>query len=210
MFASKIEDKGSISFPEFTGLRIMMMPFRLEDADTIPDFMPQWRSAVGDLIALSNVKNGTAYLTIDEAHVVAGETHRRPGMHVDGLGAWGGGGGKGSWAANGMLIASNRIGCRGWHQTFAGEPGPNGECEHLAEQCGPEILMQPGRVYWCSPLAVHESIPQRETGARAFVRLSMPSDAPWFDGYTRNPTGVQPTGPVLPARTEFMAYRAVV
>jgi hypothetical protein len=206
MFSSKIEDKGSLHFPEFTGLRIMMMPLRLEDEATIPEFMAQWRPAVRELIGISTVKHGTAYLTVDEAVVRAGETHRRPGMHVDGVGAWGGGGG--GWARNGMLVASSRLGCRGWHQDFSGAPGDNGDCSHLADQCAAETLFQPGRVYWCSPLAVHESLPQQENGPRTLVRLSMPNDCPWFDGYTQNPTGILPTGPVLPARTEFMGYRS--
>lgn len=204
-FESKIEDKGLLIFPQFSGLRIMMMPFHLEDVTSIPESMSLWRAAVNTLVGLSTVKTGTAYLTVDEAVVQAGQTHRRPGMHVDGLGGWGGGGG--GWARNGMLFASNRIGCRGWAQVFDGEPDLNGGCEHLAEQCGEPVVMQPGRVYWCSPLAVHESIEQAETGQRQFVRLSMPNDCAWYDGYTRNPLGIEPAGPILPARTKFMQFR---
>jgi hypothetical protein len=51
------------------------------------------------------------------------------------------------------------------------------------------------------------AIPMRHDRKRSLVRLSMPSDCPWYEGYTRNPLGVEPTGPVHPARTEFMAYR---
>lgn len=205
MFESKIEDKGTLAFPAFTGLRVMMLPFRLEDPATIPEHMSQWRDAVASLVDISTVKSGTAYMTIDEAHVGAGETHRRPGMHVDGLGGWGGGGG--GWARNGMLVAADRIGCRGWPQTFEGAPAAHGSCEHLREQCREALVMQPGRVYWCSPLSVHESLQQAESGRRTFVRMSMPSNAPWYDGYTRNPM-VPPTGPILPARTEFMGFRS--
>jgi hypothetical protein len=195
-FASQIEFKGHLTFPEFTGLRIMMMPFRP---------MAQWRPTVRELVGISTVKHGTAYLTIAEAIVKAGEPHRRPGMHVDGCGVWGGGG---VWSKRGMLVASSRVGCRGWHQEFDGAPGKNGDCSHLAEQCSVETVMQAGRVYWCSPLVVHESMPMAETGPRTFVRLSMPNDCPWFDGYTVNPTGVKPTGEVLAARVEFMGYRS--
>ncbi len=58
-------------------------------------------------------------------------------------------------------------------------------------------------VYWMHGLCVHESVPQYKTVPRQFVRLSLPSRAPWFEGYTENPYGVMPTGPILPRR-EFM------
>lgn len=201
-WTSKIEEKGLILFPEFSGARVMMLPFRLDDLDTLP--VAHYRPAVRQLLNVCTVKTGVAYLTIDEAFVRAGETHRRPGMHVDGLGGWGGGGG--GWARNGMLLASSIFGCRGWAQAFEGEIGPNGECEHLAGQCGPETKMLPNRVYWCNDLAVHESVPQSFDAPRQFIRLSMPSNAPWYEGYTRNPA-VAPTGPILPARTQFMSWR---
>jgi hypothetical protein len=66
--------------------------------------------------------------------------------------------------------------------------------------------MAANEVYWCNPTAVHESIPMVADVARQFVRLSMPSMAPWHEGYTRNPLGVEPTGPIHPWRAEFMAY----
>jgi hypothetical protein len=210
---SKIERFGSVNFPTFSGVRIMMMPFRMEDLGTSPPMLGSWIWAIATLCQMSAVKKGVAYLTIDEAHVEVGRTHRRPGLHVDGIGedgscgAWGGGGG--SWGANGMLVAASHVGCRAWAQEFAGNAGPNGDCEHLRVELDStsEVTMLPGEVYWCNPTAVHESLPMVESVGRQFVRLSMPSMAPWHEGYTRNPLGVEPTGPIHPARAEFMAYR---
>lgn len=209
---SEIRHVGSLRFPSFSGIRVMMMPFRLDDLDSIPSMLDSWIWTIAKLCRLSPAKSGVAYLTIDERIVPAGRTHRRPGLHVDGIGpdgkraAYGGGGG--FWGKHGMLVAASRVGCRGWTHEFIGEPGPNGDCEHLRGELNSahEIVMQAGEVYWCGPTAVHESIPMAKDACRQFVRLSMPSDAPWYEGYTRNPTGVEPTGPIHPVRAEFMAY----
>lgn len=196
-----------MDFPIFSGIRVMMLPFLLDDLDSIPDEIEHWRFAIDQMISASAVNSGVAYLTIDEANVKAGETHRRPGMHVDGCGAWGGGG---SWARNGMLVAASREGCRGWAQTFEGHPGSHGSCEHMRVQCGSATRMRANRIYWCSPFAVHEAVPMSENTQRQFVRLSMPNNSPWFEGYTENPKGIRPTGPILPPRDEFMSFRTSV
>lgn len=212
MFTSTLEDLGPVALPAYTGVRVMMQPFRLEDVrGTLPN-LPQWHAAVESLVARSTVKAGVGYLTVDEAHVRAGETHRRPGAHVDGVGpdglpgGWGGGG---PWGGCGMVVAASVEGCRAWAQDFDGEPGEDGDCAHLLSQARPEacVTMRAGRAYWCGPLTVHEGLLMREDVCRQFVRVSMPSTAPWFEGYTPSPVGVRPTGPVLPRR-RGMDYRA--
>ena len=208
---------GEITFPAFTGLRIMMLPIIIGDPSSLPLAYQDWTSAFRRLSSFATRYIGqVGYLTIDEAHVTAGATHRRPGLHVDGwyrgeAGGWGGGGG--GWAGGdsvgggtGMIVACSRDGARLWSGTFEGQPEPSGECERLRSQLGPEWEMPPGVAYWCSPLCVHEAVPARESGPRVFVRLSLPSKAPWFHGYTKNPQ-VKPTGPLLPSRAE-MEYRA--
>lgn len=209
-FKSEIRVAGQLRFPAFTGLRIMMMPVRVEDPETVP--MVEWRGPFADLVSMAPCKKGTAYLTIDQALVREGETHRRPGLHVDGIGpdgreaAWGGGG---KYASNGMIVAADVVGCIGWNKDFDGYPGPNGDCAHLTDQCEPRsaVVFAEGYVFWCGPLAVHKSMRMRRDQARTFVRLSMPGDCPWYEGYTVNPLGVPPTGQILPARTKFMNYR---
>ncbi len=68
--------------------------------------------------------------------------------------------------------------------------------------------MLPNRVYHCGPLTVHESLPVWQTVPRQFIRISMPSDAPWYEGYTENPLGIKPTGPIHPRREKQMGYRS--
>jgi hypothetical protein len=106
-----------------------------------------------------------------------------------------------------MLVAASVEGCRGFAQSFDGQPGANGDCSHLADQCLAPMSMLPNRVYWCSPLAVHESTAMDRHTRRQFVRLSMPSNAPWHEGYTPSQYGVLPTGPIHGVR-QGMSFRA--
>src|ERR1700722_5585694 len=110
MFDSNIELVGRVHFPKFNGIRVMMLPFKMEDIRSLPDYLSHYRTIVAEIINHSPIRQGVAYLTIDEALVKIGETHRRPGLHVDGIGpdgkiaGWGGGGG---WGSAGMFLASN-------------------------------------------------------------------------------------------------------
>ncbi|CAG4900458.1 hypothetical protein [Paraburkholderia saeva] len=186
----------------------MMMPLIIGDLDSVPDRLEHWNAALHSLFDISTHHGQVGYLTIDEKHVLPKSTHRRAGLHVDGVfqgqsGGWGGGG----WGSvgNGMLTVSSHVGCRAWNQSFDGLPGNDGECDHLAAQCSPdtETLFKANTVYWVDGLCVHESIPMHSPTKRQFVRLSMPSNAPWFDGYTVNEKGIAPTGRILPRR-QFM------
>lgn len=215
MFESKIEKKGAVQFPEFTGTRIMMMPFHLHDPEvSLPDSLSWWRKSLTEILSLHSTGEGIGYLTLDEAEVPAGETHRRPGLHVDGIGPHGtrGAWSPAKWASKngGMLVAASHVGCRGWDQHFEGHAGSNGDCAHLTSLCRKEaeIIMEAGSVYWCNSLAVHEALPMPQITRRQFIRISMPSDAPWYEGYTENPLGIKPEGATHPARKTFMAYRA--
>ena len=216
-FKSEFEKMGVVTFPDFTGVRVMMLPIVLGNMGTVPDYLENWRPALAALCAMMPDSIGeVGYVTIDEAELKRGEVQRRPGLHVDGVYH----GGPGGWAVpapwappdgrhrGGMLIASTHRSVRVWSQEFEGEPGSEGECEHLLPQCqeDSETWIEPDQVLWCGGLCVHEAMPMPDDAKRQFVRLSMPSTAPWFEGYTINPK-VKPTGPILPRRA-FMDYRA--
>lgn len=212
-FTSEYKRIGWARLPEYSGTRVMMLPVVIGDIDSLPSFVAQYRGAFACLSFSSpeNHEGKVGYLTIDEKGVLPGATHRRAGLHVDGIyrgeprGGWSGGGG---WAggksgsnATGMLTVSSHAGCRIWAQEFEGWPGDEGGCEHLRGELKSEgTVIGPGEVYWMGGLCVHESIPQPEAVKRQFVRLSLPSDCPWFEGYTENPLGVKPTGEILPRR----------
>ncbi len=211
-FKSHLKKVGQVKLPQPTGIRVMMMPFHLHDPDgSLPDYIRPWSDVLNVMCAGDE---GIGYLTIDEAIIPDGETHRRPGMHVDGVGpkgdlsgGWGGGGGYAG--TYGMKMVSSHVGCRAWEQTFLGMPGPDGDCSHLASQIDPrtEVIMGPGEVWHCAALCVHEALPMDGMTYRQFCRISMPSGSPWYEGYSANPLGIQPTGPIHTARMKQMSYR---
>ena len=191
-----------VKFPTFSSTRIMMMPVRIGDWAGVPEL---YRSVYGTLCdaADGGHRGHVGYLTIDEQELAPGETLRRPGLHVDGYlngrsGSWGGGGGGWGSVGNGMLTVSNTAHCRAYAGVFEEEPGPDGECDHVAVGHGHRF--EPRQVYWVDGACVHESLPVSVTTRRQFVRLSLPSLAPWFEGYTENLCGVQPSGETWPRR----------
>lgn len=216
-FYSDVRARGEVTFPEFTGARVMMMPVIMGERKSLPEELAQYRPLFAKLskawgLRRRSMIGAVGYLTIDEQIVPEGRTHRRPGIHVDGigpdrkLGGWGGGGGYAS-SEFGMVLASTHVGCRAWKQWFAGYPDANGDCAILKRQCDPsrEVLMQANVAYWCGPLTVHEPLVMPQETKRQFIRLSGPSTAPWYDGYTVNPLGFQPTGPIhAPRPAAFM------
>lgn len=207
-FTSEYREIGPVTLPDFSGLRVMMMPLILGDLNSIPPMLANWKATLASLFEMGGHHGKVGYITIDEKTVTPGATHRRAGKHVDGVfqgraGGWGGGGGSWGAAGTGMLTVSSPAGCRCFRGTFVGWPGNEGECDHLADQCKDGELLKERTVYWVDGMCVHESVPMVDPVNRQFVRLSLPSDGPWFEGYTENPLGVKPSGEILPRR-EFM------
>lgn len=224
-----------LDFPAFTGRRIMMMPFRLNDVRlTVPlELQPIVFQMISDGMRGGRCpEEGVAYLTYDEKTFYERCTHRRSGLHVDGVyrskssvlsgddeplrysgGSWGGGGGgwggAGVGAANGFLLASDVVGCRVYGIAEPHEVDDEGEfipplsanpmSERMMRFPSPRILPANTAV-WLDPMMVHESMIQAPGTKRALIRISLPSNCPWFEGYTESPFGVKPTGPILPRR----------
>ena len=204
----KVWNHSPLKFPEFSGERIMMMPVILGDLKGVPK---NYHELVTSLYGVVEARHlgSVGYLTIDERQLQAGDTLRRSGLHVDGYyhgkcGAWGGGGGWGS-VGNGMLTVSSTPHCRAYLGVIEGAPGPEGECYHLSMPNEGEVF-EAGQVYWLDGACVHESVPVETTTKRQFVRLSLPSNGPWFEGYTPNPEGVLPSNEILPERSKFMNF----
>ena len=190
-----------VEFPEFTGLRIMMMPVVIGSYLGIPK---QYHEILSQLFGITEDRwrGHVGYLTIDEKYLITGNCLRRAGKHVDGYyngkcGAWGGGG----WGSvgNGMLTVSNSSHCKAYLGIYEGIPGNDGECDHIKLDDSYEIF-EKNQIYWLDGSCIHESIPVEVDIKRQFVRLSMPSGGPWFEGYTKNPAGILPSNEILPPR----------
>lgn len=207
----KLYNHSPVKFPEFSGTRIMMMPVQLGSLAGIPENYHQLLIALYSMVE-SRLLGEIGYLTIDEQQLQAGEYLRRPGKHVDGYyngrsGAWCGGGQWGS-VGNGMLIASSTANCRAWLGFYPGEPDNEGSCEHIQLDDNNEVF-EANQVYWVDGACIHETLAMNQDSPRQFIRLSMPNNGVWFEGYTENPTGVKPSGKILKKdlRSIFMEYK---
>lgn len=208
---SSFEKVDSIQFPEFRGIRALMMPIVLDDLRAaLPEDMQPWRDVIKTMAA---GRSGIGYLTIDEMEVGAGQRHRRPGLHVDGwsddsdTGIWGGGGG---WGSCGFLMAANISGCAAWAQEITGEPKRYGDCEHLRAELNPDkrTILSPLTIYSMGSLCIHETLPMQSESRRQFIRLSLPSNAAWPSSNTPNPKGIRPTGGIdSPRPRQFTEYK---
>jgi len=208
----KISELSRLEFPQFTGLRILLMPIVLHD---LPASLPSFARQYEHLLTGFPRPRGIGYLTIDERFVPRGKHHRRPGLHVDGWaddeqdsGTWGGGGSGGSWGNGGWITASTSVGCAAYPQEFTDKPKKWGDCEHLRPQVKAAIILKPLVAYAMPALLVHETVPATQEGYRQFIRLSMPSRGGWPSSCTANPLGVKPSGPVIaPRPAQFSLYQ---
>lgn len=78
---STIQERGPVVFPPFTGERIYMREFTKHDG--LPADLWRWQDTVDAMLDGADT-DGPIYLMADQGFVRAGETHRRPGVHVDG------------------------------------------------------------------------------------------------------------------------------
>ncbi len=146
MFKSEMTHMQSVRLPEFSGLRIMMMPFHLHDTQhsIVKNSIGKWLTVVEHICSRAGV-DGVGYLTIDEALVPSWETHRRPGLHVDGIGEDGGpggyGGGGGYAGRDGMYMVASEFGCVGYVQEFEGAPLADGDCAHLQDEIAEDAMV---------------------------------------------------------------------
>lgn len=189
---SVLQQRGEVPFPAFAAERVYMRPFTLTEG--LPDDLARWRPTVEAMLRGIDAP-GVIYLMIDQSEVVSGVAQRRPGLHVDGY--WDpaarvhGGhrgaahdGGDAGWErcdfseAEALIFASNIAGCRAFVGTWAGRPGPGGDCAHIATDGLRQVDMAAGVAYAGSAGLLHESMPLAHGGRRTLVRLNVPGWTP--------------------------------
>ncbi len=176
-----------IEFPEFSGLRCLMMPYRQGDPSSVPGVYASYR----DIIASVFMRAGdVGFLTIDESFVEAGSPHRGArakfgrALHTEagrepGLGfRWGGG----KWGDSGtvrldrdvrVLLANNMDGtCAVW-DAERDDTSPDGDIGHLAGEYPYEAatVLGAGEVHEIGILTPHESMPSPRSFNRMFLRI---------------------------------------
>lgn len=179
MLRSYSKELNYVHIPTFTG-KVTMLPFDLADA-TLKNIPNQFIDLVKKMISSLPELKGIAYLTIDGKEILPGNSHRKPGIHIDGnfipqgenlsWKATGGGGWKvGNNGDNqskkefeeaylsktgGMLITSTYPLCKGWNGEFDGKPEKGGNCSlfHLHPKLA--LNVQPDKGFLLKPNVVY-------------------------------------------------------
>jgi len=198
---------GFAEFPEPTGININMMPFRMDDPSSLPEFVQHYWPMIEECNLPAKEKQKIGYLTIQEGMVKAGETQRRSGVHIESPGSfvqpgqynkerynWGCGivNMDRSSVEGGMYIANNvPCSCKLWNVQIR-EPeraaGKLGDMEHMRDWLPEGVTMDPGKIYWLTDATPHESLPVGEDICRQFFRLVTSSLSAWYPEHcTENP-----------------------
>lgn len=190
-------------FPEFSGLRCLMMPYIQGEPESVPREYGAYAEIVRDVFVC---RGDVGYLTIDESVACAGEPHRGQraryarALHTEagvvrGIYGWGDvpswGGGRRVLLDRDVrvLLASNTGGtCAVWDAEHpdTSEDGDIGDRANLYPYSIARILGA-GEVANIGILTPHESLPVKETSRRQFLRIvgsGVHGREPYF---TRNP-----------------------
>lgn len=175
-----------ITFPKFTGVKCLMMPYIQGETETVP---PEYRTGYERILSEVFIKRGDiGFLTIDESEVKRGTPHRgarakwsralhtEAGRHPDKLYAWGGWGSSHRVTLNRdveVLLANNvDCSCAIWDVEHE-NTSLDGDIGNLADQYpySSATLMKAGEVHKIGILTPHESLPVSKDVQRQFLRI---------------------------------------
>lgn len=176
-----------IAFPDFSGIRCLMMPYIQGEPDSVPDHYANYRDII-DSVYLT--KGDIGFLTIDESPVIAGQAHRgyraRHGraLHTEAgrlpgvIYKWGGGGWGGKHAVTldrdvRILLANNLAGsCAIWDSEYEATSS-DGDIGYASAEYpySNAVFMKAGEVYEIGILTPHESVPVEQSFDRQFLRI---------------------------------------
>ncbi len=176
---------GSIRFPEFSGVRCLMMPYIQGDPDSVPETYAPYKEIIESVYLK---KGDVGFLTIDESPVIAGTSHRghlaKHGRALHTEVGWRKENGFLQWAwGQGpevkvdhdvqVLLANNlNNSCALWNAEHP-DTSFDGDIGHLAElyPYSDAIFMRAGEVYRIGVLTPHESMPVMHNFNRQFLRI---------------------------------------
>ena len=182
-----MKTEARITFPEFTGLRCLMMPYRQGEPDSVPDTYVAYRDIIRDVFI---TRGDIGYLTIDESVAAAGKPHRgtrakfdralhteagrRPGrIYAWGGGKWGGAENVALERDLEILLANNiDDSCAVWNSEHE-DTSDDGDIGHESARYpyAAATMMKAGEVHRIGILTPHESLPVAETCRRQFLRI---------------------------------------
>lgn len=185
---SNIESRGNVTFPEFIGERVYMHEFTKRGG--LPSHLARWNDTVNAMLDGVDAP-GAIYLMVDQKPVQANTTHRRGGIHVDGVwcydrhrtghitlspSKW-----KQvpDWMIDAttdqhLLLASDVVGCAAYIGEYEDTPKNGGDCSHIDVSGMQRVYMEPNTIWMGDALTMlHESIPIAYDCFRTVVRLNV-------------------------------------
>lgn len=177
-----------VPFADNIGERVYMVEFD----GKLPAHLQRWQRTV-DAMLTDITLGGPQYIMVDQGFVKAGQTLRKPGVHIDGFWEpkmYAHGGGHGGHTGGGqprhqggkhlqwnnrtelLVLASDEPGCVVYEGEWEGEVDEAHGVSNLSGQLGKQ-LMQPHHAYaGDTATLLHESIPQGWDAWRSVVRLN--------------------------------------
>lgn len=176
----------TINFPQFTGLRCLMMPYIQGESDSVP----KEYSAYYDIVKTTFIrKSDIGFLTIDESTVAKGKPHRgaraktnralhtEAGRRPDKTYQWGG-----AWGSSHVvtldgdveILLANNVdnSCAVWDAVHE-NTSLDGDIGYAAAQYPYQdaTMMKAGEVHRIGILQPHESLPVKTKVQRQFLRI---------------------------------------
>lgn len=175
-----------IDFPEFTGIRCLMMPYIQGEIDSVPAQYHAYSDVISNVFAK---KGDVGYLTIDESIARQGTPHRGKrakfarALHTEAgrfpnqkLFKWGTWRGRNNVTLDRnvqVILANNLDGsCAVWDAVHE-DTSLDGDIGYAADMYpySAAIFMKAGDVHQIGILTPHESIPVKEDFKRQFIRI---------------------------------------
>jgi hypothetical protein len=190
---SIIQKRNQVPFPAFMAERVYMKEFTKSKG--LPSELSRWQPTVDAMLEGVDT-DGPIYIMIDQGVISAGESHRRPGMHLDGYwcpASQSHGGGRhftqGSWRAGSwdtldfsepeaIILASDVQACKAVAGEWEGICLEGGDCKHIDTSSMQEIMLEAGAAYAGNVTMLHESIALKQDTMRSLVRLNVPGWSP--------------------------------
>lgn len=247
--ASSFKICRQIAFPTPTDLSINMMPIYLHKPKaSLPDFAQQYLPLIYAcpttfssfwnetyIEASRNWKDEIGYLTIQEGWIEAGQTQRRPGVHIErparnvvngyvvpidnedlyrnlafGLGH----SRNDNVQVDGIYMASNVADSCQVYPVQIDKPllctDPHGGLAHMKTHLGKSTDLKANQLIWMTDRTPHEALPAKTRAYRQFFRLVAGPISVWHSQHnTPNPLGVLPDAAVC-HDSKFQASPAVL
>jgi len=178
----------AIKFPEFTGIRCLMMPFIQGDPSSVPE---EFRKGYEKILADTFINKGEiGFLTIDESPATKGKPHRgdraqfgralhtEVGRLPNKIYCWGGGGWGGihnvELEADVKILLANNVSdsCATWNATHE-NTSRDGDIGNFSADypMSDATFMKAGQVHEIGILTPHESLPVETNVNRQFLRI---------------------------------------